>query len=75
VAGNADILIVPDLEAGNIFGKSLVYYAGKDLAHVIVGARVPVLISSRSDPPAARLASIALGVLMAERIRKEEGKS
>jgi len=74
VAGNADILIMPDLEAGNIFGKSLVYYAGKDLAHVIVGARVPILISSRSDPPAARLASIALGVLMAEQNRKREEK-
>lgn len=65
VAGSADILILPDLEAGNIFGKALVYYGGKDLAHVIVGAKVPILISSRSDPPAARLASIALGVLLA----------
>jgi phosphate butyryltransferase len=74
VAGAADILIMPDLEAGNIFGKSLVYYAGKDLAHVIVGARVPILISSRSDPPAARLASIALGVLMTEEARKREGE-
>lgn len=74
VAGAADILIMPDLEAGNIFGKSLVYYAGRDLAHVIVGARVPILISSRSDPPAARLASIALGVLMAEEARKREGE-
>ncbi len=64
VAGSADILIMPGLEAGNIFGKSLVYYGGKHLAHVIVGARVPILISSRSDPPAARLASIALGVLI-----------
>jgi len=64
VAGSADILIMPDLEAGNIFGKALVYYGGKDLAHVIVGAKVPILISSRSDPPAARLASIALGVLL-----------
>ena len=73
VAGAADILIMPDLEAGNIFGKSLVYYAGRDLAHVIVGARVPILISSRSDPPAARLASIALGVLMAEKCRAGEG--
>lgn len=72
VAGAADILIMPDLEAGNIFGKSLVYYAGRDLAHVIVGARVPILISSRSDPPAARLASIALGVLMAEKCRAGE---
>ncbi|MGO9136887.1 MAG: bifunctional enoyl-CoA hydratase/phosphate acetyltransferase [Syntrophales bacterium] len=64
VAGSADILIMPDLEAGNIFGKALVYYGGKNLAHVIVGAKVPILISSRSDPPAARLASIALGVLL-----------
>ncbi len=64
VAGCADILIMPDLEAGNIFGKALVYYGGKNLAHVIVGAKVPILISSRSDPPAARLASIALGVLL-----------
>lgn len=64
VAGSADILIMPDLEAGNIFGKALVHYGGKNLAHVIVGAKVPILISSRSDPPAARLASIALGVLL-----------
>jgi phosphate butyryltransferase len=65
VAGAADILIMPDLEAGNIFGKSLVYYGGKHLAHVIVGASVPILISSRSDPPEARLASIALGIMVA----------
>lgn len=64
VAGAADILIMPNLEAGNIFGKSLVYYGGKNLAHVIVGARVPILISSRSDPPEARLASIALGIMV-----------
>ncbi|MCX5833432.1 MAG: bifunctional enoyl-CoA hydratase/phosphate acetyltransferase [Deltaproteobacteria bacterium] len=64
VAGSADILIMPGLEAGNIFGKALVYYGGKNLAHVIVGAKVPILISSRSDPPEARLASIALGVLL-----------
>ncbi len=70
VAGSADILIMPDLEAGNIFGKALVYYGGKNLAHVIVGAKVPILISSRSDPPAARLASIALGVLLCSSGRK-----
>jgi phosphate butyryltransferase len=55
---------MPNLEAGNIFGKSLVYYGGKKLAHVIVGAKVPILISSRSDPPESRLASIALGILV-----------
>ncbi len=72
VAGAADILIMPDLEAGNIFGKSLVYYGGKHLAHVIVGARVPILISSRSDPPVARLASIALGILVASFHRSKD---
>ena len=65
VAGSADILIAPDLEAGNILGKALIYYGKKDLAHVVVGAKVPILTSSRSDPPPAILASIALGVLLA----------
>ncbi len=72
VAGAADILIMPDLESGNIFGKALVYYGGKHLAHVIVGARVPILISSRSDPPEARLASIALGILVASFNRSKD---
>jgi phosphotransacetylase len=65
VAGSADILIAPDLEAGNILGKALIYYGKKDLAHAVVGAKVPILTSSRSDPPSAILASIALGVLLA----------
>jgi phosphotransacetylase len=64
VAGSADILIAPDIEAGNILGKALIYYGGKDLAHAVVGAKVPILTSSRSDPPSAILASIALGVLL-----------
>ncbi len=63
VAGQADVLIVPSLENGNIFGKALMYYAKKTLAHVIVGAKVPVLICSRADTTEAKLASIALGVL------------
>ncbi len=64
VAGSANILIAPDLEAGNILGKALIYYGRKDLAHAVVGAKVPILTSSRSDPPSALLASIALGVLL-----------
>ena len=72
VAGAADILIMPDLESGNIFGKSLVYYGGKNLAHVIVGTRVPILISSRSDPPEARLASIALGIMVTSYNRSKD---
>ena len=64
VAGSADILIAPNLEAGNMFCKGLIYYGGKDLAHAVVGAKVPILTSSRSDPPSAILASIALGVVL-----------
>ncbi|HUH66709.1 MAG TPA: phosphate acyltransferase [Syntrophales bacterium] len=64
VAGAADILIAPNLEAGNMFCKGLIYYGGKDLAHAVVGAKVPILTSSRSDPPSAILASIAFGVVL-----------
>lgn len=64
VAGKADILIVPNIESGNILGKSLTYFAHYKIGHVIVGARAPVLIPSRSDKMEAKLNSIALGVLM-----------
>ncbi len=65
VAGVADVLIVPTLENGNILGKVLMYYANKTLAHVIVGAKVPILICSRADTVEAKLSSIALGALCA----------
>lgn len=64
VAGKADILIVPNIESGNILGKSLTYFAHYKIGHVIVGAKAPVLIPSRSDKMEAKLNSIALGVLM-----------
>lgn len=67
VAGCADVLVVPNIEAGNLLGKSLVYFAGKPLIHVIKGARVPILICSRVDSPEAKLLSIALGALVAEK--------
>lgn len=63
VAGNADILIVPNMESGNILGKCLQYFAGKKLAHVAVGAKAPILISSRTDSAIARLSSIAIAAL------------
>ncbi len=66
VAGRADILIVPDIEAGNIFYKALVYFAGAHAASVVVGARAPVVVTSRSDSHVAKVYSIALGVLLAE---------
>ncbi|VAW61863.1 Phosphate acetyltransferase [hydrothermal vent metagenome] len=64
VAGDVDILLAPDLNAANILAKDLEYLAGATLAGVVVGAEVPILLPSRSDPPQARLVAAALAVLM-----------
>ena len=64
VAGNADILIVPNLEAGNIFCKCLQYYGNRMLIHVAVGAKVPILIDSRTARADEKLHSIALAKIM-----------
>ena len=65
VAGNADILLVPDLEAGNMLAKQLTFMAGAEAAGLVLGARVPIILASRADSAGTRLASCALGVLMA----------
>jgi phosphate acetyltransferase len=65
VAGAADILVVPDLESGNMLAKQLEYLGGAELAGVVVGARVPVVLTSRADPPRARLASCAVAACIA----------
>lgn len=64
VAGDADIILVPDLVSGNILVKCLEYVAGATLAGVQVGLAAPVILTSRADPVAARVASIALAVLL-----------
>jgi phosphate butyryltransferase len=66
VAGNADILIVPNLEAGNIFCKGLQYYGNRMLIHVAVGAKVPILIDSRTARADEKLHSMALAKIMHE---------
>lgn len=66
VAGNADILIVPNLEAGNIFCKGLQYYGNRMLIHVAVGARAPILIDSRTAKADEKLHSVALAKIMCE---------
>jgi phosphate acetyltransferase len=71
VAGRADILVAPDLEAGNMIGKQLHYLADADAAGIVLGARVPIVLTSRADDTASRLASCAISVLMAERKRQE----
>jgi phosphate acetyltransferase len=63
VAGDVDILVVPDLEAGNMLAKQLIYLAGAEAAGIALGARVPIVLTSRSDGVLSRLASCALAVL------------
>jgi phosphate acetyltransferase len=66
VAGNADILVVPDIEAGNMLAKQLTFLGGAEAAGIVLGARVPVILTSRADSERARLLSCALAVLLAE---------
>ncbi len=65
VAGDADILVMPSIEAGNILFKGLVYMAKAETAGLVVGAAAPVILTSRADSAEARIASCALGVLYA----------
>lgn len=64
--GDADLLLVPTIEAGNIFGKSITYFAKGVMAGVVLGAKVPLILNSRSDSAKAKLASIALSVVAAK---------
>jgi phosphotransacetylase len=65
VAGQADILLVPDLEAGNMLAKQLSFLAGADAAGIVLGARVPIILTSRADSERTRIASCAVAVLLA----------
>ncbi|HVC18345.1 MAG TPA: bifunctional enoyl-CoA hydratase/phosphate acetyltransferase [Rhodanobacter sp.] len=65
VAGLADILVVPDLESGNMLAKQLTFLAGADAAGVVMGARVPIILTSRADSPRTHVASCAVAVLVA----------
>lgn len=67
VAGDADILVVPDLVSGNMLAKQLIHLAGADAAGILLGARVPIVLTSRADSPQVRLASCALAQLFAHR--------
>jgi phosphate butyryltransferase len=64
VAGHADILICPDVESGNLLAKALSYFAQSSMAAVVVGAKCPIVMPSRSDPPHQKLMSLALGVYL-----------
>ncbi|OAI43663.1 phosphate acetyltransferase [Rhizomicrobium sp. SCGC AG-212-E05] len=66
VAGQADILLVPDLESGNMLSKQLTFFNHADGAGIVMGARLPIILTSRADPPRTRLASAALALLVVE---------
>jgi len=66
VAGQADILVAPDLEAGNMLAKSLTFLADADAAGIVLGARVPIILTSRADSVMTRLASCAVAALVAK---------
>jgi len=70
VAGKAQILVVPDLEAGNMLAKNLTFLVKADAAGIVLGARVPIVLTSRADSVRARLASSAIGVLCADARRR-----
>jgi phosphate acetyltransferase len=70
VAGRANVLVVPDLEAGNMLAKSLSFLAGADAAGIVLGARVPIILTSRADSVLTRLASCAVASLVAEARRQ-----
>ncbi|CAG4901156.1 phosphate acetyltransferase [Paraburkholderia saeva] len=72
VAGRANVLLVPDLEAGNMLAKSLSFLAGADAAGIVLGARVPIILTSRADSLMTRLASCAVAALVAK-ARRESG--
>jgi phosphate acetyltransferase len=75
VAGQADILVVPDLEAGNMLAKSLTFMAGADAAGIVLGARVPIILTSRADSLIARLASCAVAALVAAARRQAASRA
>jgi len=74
VAGRANVLVVPDLEAGNMLAKSLTFLAGADAAGIVLGVRVPVILTSRADSLIARLASCAVAALVAQWRRERSAR-
>ena len=65
VAGNADILVVPNIEAGNILFRQMVYFLSATAAGVVMGTKVPIVLTSRADPPEARLAAMFIAAIVA----------
>ena len=75
VAGRANVLVVPDLETGNVLAKSLSFLANADAAGIVLGARVPIILTSRADSVTTRLASCGIAVLVAHARREVATKA
>jgi phosphate acetyltransferase len=75
VSGQADILAVPDLESGNMLAKQLEYLAGASGSGIVLGARVPIALTSRADGPSNRVASALLALLVAHNSRRDHPRS
>jgi phosphate acetyltransferase len=75
VAGHADILAVPDLESGNMLAKQLEYLAGASGSGLVVGARIPIALTSRAEAPSNRVASALLGLLVAHNARRGQPRA
>jgi phosphate acetyltransferase len=75
VAGRANVLVVPDLESGNMLAKSLSFLAGADAAGIVLGARVPIILTSRADSLLTRLASCAVASLIAASRRSDAARA
>ncbi len=71
IAGKADLLMVPNIEAGNILGKAIIYFAGGRMGGLVLGASRPVILTSRNEPPMGKMASIALAAYSVTRNRRE----
>lgn len=72
VAGRANVLVVPDLEAGNMLAKNLSFLSGAESAGIVLGARVPIILTSRADSPRSRLASCAVAALYADHLIRSQ---
>jgi phosphate acetyltransferase len=75
VAGDADILVVPDLESGNMLAKQLEYLAGATGSGLVLGAQVPIALTSRADGPMSRVASALLAQLVAYNARSDRARA
>ena len=74
VAGVAQVLVVPDLEAGNMLAKNLTFLANAEAAGIVLGARVPIILTSRADSPRSRLASCAVAAIYAHHLAQQQAR-